>query len=516
MKRNKILLINTVPASLEGIKRPNNFPHGLLAIGTWISKKSNFEVKLIDCLFYEQDYKERIKKEIQKGDVLMAGLSVMSSCTPNALELTRLIKKLDPEIKTMWGGVHCLLYPEQTAKHNSIDFVAYAEGEKPMLNLANCLSKKKSFSKVKGIIYKKDGKTVRTLPEEFMDLNELGMLNYDLLDKDVFKPKRTNIMTSRGCPYRCTFCINVVTKNRKWRWMTADNVIKQIKYLIKNHNIKVLSLADECFFINKQRSEEVLDLLIKNNIKLRITGNARANFFTNGLITQETIKKMKKVGFYNVSFGIEFGSDKMRNFIKKDISEEDVIAAVTMLKKEGIGGTYSFMTAFPTETKKDTMATVKLIKKMYAINKGMIVLKGDDGSIYEWREKVRIAGPQVYRPYPGGELYDYVTSHYDWQVPKTLEGWEKYFKDNTRYQLEDYPWIKKPNFYAALQFYVKNGKTDFSTFLKRVSLPYSLKDKFLMVAFYPFAKFRMAFNFFEFPIEYIVGKKLGILDKMET
>jgi radical SAM superfamily enzyme YgiQ (UPF0313 family) len=511
---NKILLINTIPSALEGEKRESNIPPGLLAIGTWLTKNSKFEVRIIDPLI-EENYTELIKKEIEKEDVFLVGISVMSSCVPNALEITRLIKKLNPKIKIIWGGIHCKLYPEQTVKHKLIDFVAYGEGEKPMLNLANCLIKKKSLSKVKGIAYKKGRKIIINPPEEFIDLNEIGIMNYKLLNPKIFEKKIIPIYTSRGCPHRCTFCVNVVTKNRKWRWLTAENVVKEMEYLIKNYGIEVLGFGDDCFFVNKERSRRIFDLILKKDIKVKLTAATRADYFTKGIIDQELLSKMKKCGFYNLGLGAEFGSQKMLDFIKKDISVKDILTSVKMLKKAGIGGTFAFMTGFPNETKEDTLTTVKLIKKMFKINPGITVIK-EKGKIYEWREKVRIAGPQVYRPYPGGELYEYIVRKYRWHTPNTLEGWEKYFKENTRYKIEDYPWIKNPEYYAGLQFYVKSGKADIFTFLKRLTLPYPFKLKILTTFFYPFAKFRMLFNFFDFPFEYVVGKKLRFLTKLET
>ncbi len=120
MLKKKILLINTIPASLIRADKKTNFPLELLSIATWIKKRNNFEVCFIDCVV-EKDYKELIKREIK--NTFVVGLSVMSLCIPNALKKTRMIKKLNPKIKIVLGGVHCRLYPQQTIKHKSIDFV---------------------------------------------------------------------------------------------------------------------------------------------------------------------------------------------------------------------------------------------------------------------------------------------------------------------------------------------------------------------------------------------------------
>lgn len=514
--KNKIILINTIPAPLEGKPQKSNVSPGLLSIGTWLTKNSKFNVRLIDCIV-EENYLELIKKELQDKDVLLVGLSVMSSCIPNALEITRMVKKFDASIKIIWGGVHCRLYPEQTIKYPLIDFIAYEEGEKPMLNLANCLAKNKSPAKVKGIFYKVKDKIIQNPPEELIDLNELGIMNYDLLNQKVFDGGEGSIYTSRGCPHRCTFCINVVTKNRKWRALSSENVIKEIEYVLKKYpNTKIINFRDDCFFVSKERANKILDELLKKKRKLKFTTSTRIDYFRNGLIDENILKKMKGVGFYNLNLGAEFGSQKMLDFIKKDIKKEDILQCVKLLKGAGIGGTFAFMTGFPTETREDIMESINIIKKMCNMNQGVNVVK-ENGKVYEWRDKVRISGPDVYRPYPGGELYDFVVQNYGWKTPEKLEEWEPYFRKNIRYNIEDYPWIKgDPHYVIALQFYVKIGKLNFSTFIQRLTLPYSRKLKIFTILFYPFARIRMLLNFFNYPIEYNLAKKFNLLKGLEN
>ena len=513
--KNEVLLINAIPAPMEGKTQESNLSPGLLAIGTYLTKNSKFKVRMIDCII-EKDYLKLIKNEILNKEVFLVGLSVMSSCIPNALTITRMIKKIDPSIKIIWGGVHCKLYPEQTIKYSLIDFVAYGEGEKTMLDLAECLIKKDSLKKVKGIIYKDKEKIIKNPPYDSIKLSEIGMMDYNLLNPKIFNCGIGDIYTSRGCPHRCTFCINVVTQNRNWRALSADEVIKEVDYLVKKYHVRVINFRDDCFFVNKERSNKILDMLLEKNYKLRFTTSTRIDYFRNGLIDETILDKMRRVGFYNLNLGAEFGSQKMLNFIKKDIKVEDIIHCVKLLKKAKIGATFAFMTGFPTETREDIMKTVNLIKKMCKINPGVNVVRGD-GRIYEWRDNVRISGPDVYRPYPGGELYDFIVKSYGWKTPSTLEEWEPYFRNNIRYKIEEYPWIKgDPYYFVALQFYIKIGKLDFRTLLKRLSLPYNFKLKIFTLLFYPFARTRVLLNFFDFPIEYQLGRILGILKGFEN
>ena len=402
LEKKKILLINALPCTVDAGSIKNNMPAGILAVGSWITKNSNFGVKLVDCVV-EKDYLKIIKRELESGEVFLVGLSVMTFCIPNALEITRLVKDFNSEIKVIWGGIHPRLYPEQTIEYPLIDFIACNEGEKPLLNLANCLANKRSYKKVKGIMYKEKGEIVKTPKEEFIDLNELGLLDYSLLNPCVFDSKVISVYTSRGCPHRCTFCINNITRETTWRSLTPENVIKEIEFLYKNHGTKVIYLGDATFFVSKERTEKIADMLIKKNFKLNFCGNIRANYFTNGLVTQELLNKMKKAGFFRILFSPEFGTQKMRDFIKKDINENDILTGARMTKEAGITSVYGFMTGFPNETKEDTLATIKLAKKLCNLNKGLVVIK-ENNKIIDWNEKSRIAGTETYRHYAGGKV----------------------------------------------------------------------------------------------------------------
>ena len=101
---------------------------------------------------------------------------------------------------------------------------------------------------------------------------------------------------------------------------------------------------------------------------------------------------------------------------------------------------------------------------------------------------------------------------YNWTSPDSIEKWEKYFEDNLSYNTDDFPWLHlKPNYYKALHLYIKSGKSDLLTFLRRLTMPYPLKLKIASAIFYPFAKIRTSLNLFDFPFEYLIGRKLGLL-----
>ncbi|MBI2564751.1 B12-binding domain-containing radical SAM protein [Candidatus Woesearchaeota archaeon] len=509
----KILLINPVPASLSPGGAYNNTPLGLMAISSYLFENTPHKIRLIDCLM-EETYLDLLKKELT-DDVLIVGLSVMSAQVPEAIKISRLIRQLAPQAKIVWGGVHCKLYTQKTAIHPLIDVVIQLEGEMAMMDLIYYFGNNLPLNpSIKNIAYKnKSGEVVITPRAEFFDMNKLPLIHYELLNPKVLEKKSMNINTSRGCPHRCTFCINVVTKDLKYRPMSPERVVQQIEHLINNYDTQQIYFRDENFFVNSARAEKIFDLLIEKGIKRDFRFTCRADYFRKGIVHERLLEKMKKCGVYHFCFGIESGSETVLKKLKKDITKDDVILAVNMLKKYGIGGSFSFMTALPEESMEEVMETVNFIKEITRLYPGFMVSYNGKKIAHPY---INVNGPQVFRPYPGGELYETVVKKYKWEEPNTLEEWELYFTQETRYTIEDYPWVKKPKMFAALQFYVGAGRYNFKGFIEKITAPYPLKLKISFFLIYWTSRLRMLLNYFDFPFEYYLGKKLGIITRYET
>ncbi|GAG23636.1 unnamed protein product, partial [marine sediment metagenome] len=203
---SKVILINP-PFNINKENYDSSISVGLLSIASYLDSH-NINVDIIDGV-RQKDYLELIKEEIK--DCSYAGISVMTTQIPHALDICRLIRKLNSRCKIVWGGAHPSLFIEQTANHPLVDIVVYGEGEITM----NQIVKNKLLSEIKGIAYKENNKRIINDPQELHNPAETDLFNWELMPKEILE----NLylipsLTSRGCPHQCAFCINAILKNR--------------------------------------------------------------------------------------------------------------------------------------------------------------------------------------------------------------------------------------------------------------------------------------------------------------
>lgn len=141
-----------------------------------------------------------------------------------------------------------------------------------------------------------------------------------------------NIMTSRGCPYQCTFCVypNII-EGHKWRKRSVDNVIAELKYVVEKYGVKEINIDDPTFNISKERVIEFCKKLRANKLNLLWTCNARVDN-----IDEEMLREMKKSGCKMIRYGVESGSMEVLNKMKKGITIEQIKRAFKLTKKQGI------------------------------------------------------------------------------------------------------------------------------------------------------------------------------------
>ena len=168
------------------------------------------------------------------------------------------------------------------------------------------------------------------------------------------------MLTSRGCPYGCTFCISShVMEGMKWRTRSINNVIDEIKYVIDKYGVKEINIDDPTFTISKERVIEFCNALIKNKIRILWTCNGRVDN-----VDDEMLKIMRKAGCKMIRYGIESASPKVLASIRKGITIEQMKKAFRLTQKHGILALGGFMFGFLTDTKETIEATIQLAKEL--------------------------------------------------------------------------------------------------------------------------------------------------------
>jgi len=354
-------------------------PLGLAYIAA-VFKKNNIDVKILDLATLNLS-NQQAKKIIEKFNPDILGITAATNTIEEAYDLINLLK-LDSKIVV--GGPHTSVLPERTLKEcPKIDIVVRGEGEHVMLEIAQ----NKPLSKIKGISYKKDNKIYTNPPRPFIEnLDELSFPARDLLPLEKYwspgirRYPFATLITSRGCPFNCNFCVNYTVHGKKFRIRSVENIMKEIDELVHKYKVKEINILDDNFTLDSKRVEKLCDELIKRNYDLIWkTGNGiRADS-----INENLIKKMKSAGCYLLAFGIESGNPQILKNINKGETLEQIETAVRLAQKYKILTEGFFMIGNLGENKKTIRDTINFAKKL----------------------NLSIAQFQIFIPIPGSKYY---------------------------------------------------------------------------------------------------------------
>jgi len=382
-----ILLIN------PKFENANSFwiPLGLAYIASYLEKNS-FDVKVIDANVLQID-DEKVADLIEKKPDIV-GISAMTSVIYSAWEIAKSIKQKFPETLIVLGGPHPTILPEESLKNGFIDIVVVGEGEETMNEIAASFRDKTlKLNEIKGIAYKTNSGKIefteaRPLIENLDKLPFPARHLFPALKKYVpeacKKMPMATVLTSRGCPYRCTFCYAGIF-GKKFRSRSPENIVAEIEHLKKDFGIKEFHICDDNFFLDGKRVLRFCELLKERKINLpwACVGGLRVNLVEK---SPELLELMAKTGCYRTAIGIESGNQQILNNIQKDITLEQVRKAVKILNKAKILVCGLFMIGNYGENEKTVDDTIKFAKSL----------------------SIDYAEFMTATPYPGTKLYDQV------------------------------------------------------------------------------------------------------------
>jgi radical SAM superfamily enzyme YgiQ (UPF0313 family) len=421
MKMKKILLIEPPFLRFMGFKC-DWFPLGLGYIAS-VLRANGYDVKIYNVEFHTQQQYLQYAKLIDKSESYYLGLkddnhhiwkevrSTIESYSPDVVGITvkstkagsakkiaAICKSINPDNLVVAGGPHPSILPDQALNDKNIDFVVRGEGEFTFLKLLEALREKKSLQSIEGLSFRQDGKTVHNKNRELaVNLDEIPFPAKDaLIDPFAYKKEAFgDIVTSRGCPFRCAYCAAHITWTRKVRYRSIANVIAEIKFLKSKYGLKEFMFWDDSFTLKKDRTIEFCRVLRQH--KLKISWGCCTRF---DLLDEEIIRNMRRAGCNNIELGVESGSPRIIELMKKDETAEKISSVVKLLRKYHIYWSGFFMVGLPTETNEDINLTLNFMKKL----------------------KPNYATFSVFTPLPGTELYELlvnrgaVKDNIDWNL----------------------------------------------------------------------------------------------------
>jgi radical SAM superfamily enzyme YgiQ (UPF0313 family) len=351
-----------------------------------VLEKNGHNVKIVD-MPVENITEEKYIKILEEFQPSVVGISVLSSIAKYSYKLASITRKTLKNVCIVFGGVHPTIMPDE-ALMNGADVVVRGEGENTMLNLVNSIEKKSRLENILGISYWLSGR-IRHNPDAplIKDLDELPYPARHLYSGNYYfiDAKRNPIdimMTARGCPFRCNFCIRVWGKACRWRQPTK--VVDEMEYLINERGTREIHVLDDIFNLDLKRAKMICDEIIKRKLDLTwaLPSGIRLNA---NLIDEELAEKLHASGCWLVAMGIESGDQSILDITKKDLKLEEIKRAVKILKNAGIEELWGYF-----------------IIGLWGDNETTIQKTID----FACELDIDVAKFSTLTPYPGSEVYD--------------------------------------------------------------------------------------------------------------
>lgn len=342
---------------------------GLLYVAGYLKKHGACTPGIIDCLAEGYDIQD-LERIIQLEQPDIVGFSVLTFNLLDCLSAAKAIKRVSPDTKICFGGYHVTLYPKESLNLPNVDYVVFGEGEITFTELVkyhrafqagkNNLEDLKSIEGI-GWIDEQGNQVLNSSRKNLDNLDELPYPAHDLIDLKKYtvvlgeQSAVASIQTSRGCPAKCTFCDIRLTR---FRYRSEENVVAEIKWLL-SLGMKEFFFLDDTFTINRNRALRLCKLLIKENLGIKYKISSRID-----KVDEELLSYLAKSGCYRIHYGVESGSQRVLDYLQKEISIDQVHEVMNLTKKVNIQIFVYMMIGVPTETKEEMLKSVELINKV--------------------------------------------------------------------------------------------------------------------------------------------------------
>ena len=319
---------------------------------------------------------ENLFAKIRRFNPDMIGLSFMAMEFKPVYEFIAELKKEFPNVKIVTGGAGGSTFEDQVIKDTRVDYVITREGERALVELLEGWP----LEDVQGLVYMKDGVIKKNSLRQFnFDVSSLPFPAYDLFPIREYVDAKIPIVTSRGCPYQCTFCAMKKSMGVAWRPRTPENIVAEIKHWY-NQGFRQFHFVDDNFTLDMARAEVLCGAIINSGMKIKwdLRNGIRAD-----RVNEQLLQKMKDSGCFYFAFGIESMDQQVLDKMKKNLKVEVIYEAVKIAEKVGIPFGGFFIIGLLDDTYEKFLKSYEFAKKIPF-------------------EEVRFYNPI---PFPGTELY---------------------------------------------------------------------------------------------------------------
>jgi magnesium-protoporphyrin IX monomethyl ester (oxidative) cyclase len=373
-------------------------------------RERGYEVSALDALV-EKPYQVQVEAEhvgrnglsydeimarVEQEKPEVVGIScIFSNQWPAVKELTRRIKQLSPDILVVTGGTHPSFLPERCLKESELDFIMLSESDRSFPEALDRIRQGRSLSDLDGVAFR-DGDAIRVNPKTrwIENLDELPFPAHDLFPPETYyrvalpmgyslrSRSALPLVTSRGCPCRCTFCSSSQHWGRNYRVRSPENVMAEIEWLVSRFGVRELKFQDDNLTANRERARKIFERMAE--MKPRLFWNT-----PNGLaiwtLDDELLGLMRRSGCYEIVLAIESGDQEvLSKLIRKPLKLDKVEQVNRLVRQHGIDRLAYFIIGFPGETRAQIANTLRFSRRLQL----------------DWRTIF------IYNPLPGSELYE--------------------------------------------------------------------------------------------------------------
>lgn len=373
----KVLL--TQPRLPTLYQKPKEPPLNLALLAS-VVERQGFTVKCIDMEARPEGEYIHLLKEFEPH---ILGLSATTMGVLKAAEMASTAKRMLPEVKTIIGGYGVSCDPEYVLSIEHFDYGVIGEGEATLSELCNNIGDGKGCEDIQGLVWKDDGRIIVNVARPpIKDLDSLPRANFDHFDVHGYG-KSLPVFTTRGCPYNCLYCVVNKVGVRGSRARSAKAVVDEMEYYFDRYRIKVFSVVDDNFSVDKARVHAICDMILKRGLDIQflLGQGIRADN-----IDRELFVKMKQAGCPIVAMGVETTNPKTMKALRRGIKLEKIAQSIEDARAAGLIVKTFNLIGGPYETYEDVMNTIRFNEEM----------------------EVDIPGYGVYQPLPGSDLLEWV------------------------------------------------------------------------------------------------------------
>ncbi len=377
-------LIGKNPAIVEK-HRGFNPPLGIMMLAGYLERHSCHKVELLDAQPYGYTYEE-LRGVLCEKEFDVVAITAMTFTLIDVFLTCKLIRQVNPRAKIVLGGPHVHLFPDETIRRPEIDFLIQGEGEIAFKDFLDRIDRPELWGSQKGLVLIDETGKVRNngIAPSTSDLDSLGLPARHLTDTSLYTSLLgradtiTTMFTSRGCPYRCTFCDRPFSPVLSgFRWRSAQHVADEMEACAEM-GIREAFIYDDTFTVRRDRVFELCEEIKQRQLDFKWDVRAHVN-----TITPELLRAMADAGCDRIHYGVESGNDRMLKEIKKNSTIARIKEAFKQTREAGMETLAYFIIGQQTETADDIGSSIRLAREL------------DPNYVHF----------TIFCPYPGTEIY---------------------------------------------------------------------------------------------------------------